>query len=482
MPLLWRLTLSLGLVLAVMLVSLGVTLLAVIERDFQRDFVRDLEATARLQAGLSLRPDGLSLTRLPGAAFGDLGETEAFLLRLDGSLVESLAGGQGHSSVPRIPTALMTRIRAGQTLSVIEGERRAGFWEFLQPQMQVHTRLAVHPIYSVQTGRYEVTYLLVLRARDEGTVAALMRVRNQVVAWLIGGLLVSAAAGFLLARVIAAPVQDMARVARRVEGGDLNARMPAVTRRDELGLLSRHLNAMLDRLQALMQAQRRFTADAAHDLRTPIAVLRGEVELALRRERPAQEYRETLERMGSDLNGLSTLTEDLLTLARLESGEREAEATTRTTPLPLMTVQEVLQVPLQTALPLARQQGLTLQVDVPPGLVLQGDAPLLSRALLNLLTNALLHGGNAVLRARSTTDHCEFDIQDDGPGVPEHLRSGLLFNRFSRGKAGSGSGLGLAIAREVARFHGGTLTYAGPPQSPSTFTLTVPLRPAGGEA
>ncbi|MDL2345953.1 histidine kinase dimerization/phospho-acceptor domain-containing protein, partial [Deinococcus sp. MIMF12] len=109
-----------------------------------------------------------------------------------------------------------------------------------------------------------------------------------------------------------------ARTAQAVQDGDLGARVGGTGRRDELGTLARHLNAMLGQLSALVTAARRFTADAAHDLRTPLAVLRGEVDLALRRERTPAEYRETLERLRGDLAGLSTLADDLLTLARLE--------------------------------------------------------------------------------------------------------------------------------------------------------------------
>lgn len=466
MPLVTRLTLAFAGALALMLAGLGLTVYRVIERDFQRDFARDLATLARVQAGLAVQERQVRLTRVPGAALaGAFGEPEAFLLRPDGTLIETLVD----SAPPRLPGRALRQARAGETVTVIEGPRRAGWWEVFQPRMTVHTRVVAHPIYGYGEGRFGVAYLIALRARDEHTVAALTRVRGAVLAWLGGGLLLAAGVGYLLARVIAAPVGAMARTAQAVQDGDLDARARGTERRDELGALARNLNAMLGRLSALVTAARRFTADAAHDLRTPLAVLRGEVDLALRRERTPAEYRETLTRLRADLAGLSRLADDLLTLARLEGQGRDAGASAPPVPL-----SEVLALPLRTAGPLAAARGHRLRADVPPGLWVSGDPALLSRALLNLLVNAVTHGGHTHLTAERRGGWLCLRVRDDGPGVPPELRGDALFARFARGAASEGSGLGVAIAREVARVHGGALTYVGPPDGPSTFTLTLP--------
>lgn len=465
MPLLLRLTLSTAAVLATLLLGLGLSLYYVIERDRQRDFVRDLTAMARVQARLSLREDGVSLSRVPGLRLTGGSEPEAYLLTPGGALVESLAT----RPPPRLPPELLRRVGDGQTVSALEGEQRGGGLGVLAPRLTVHTRLVAEPISTFRAGRFEVAYVLVLRARDEPTVAALERVRREILTWLAVGLLLSVLSGYLLARVLAAPVTDMARTARAVQDGELGARIPERGRRDELGRLGRDLNGMLERLEALVSAQRRFTADAAHDLRTPIAVLRGEVDLALRRERSAGDYRATLERLRGDLAGLSELAEDLLTLARLEGS---AEVTPGDAPP--VTLAELLELPLSTARTLARQRGRRLDTDLPGGLWLRADAPLLARALLNLLGNALIHGGDTRLRVLRTGHELRFEVQDSGPGVPPELRGEALFTRFARGAGSEGSGLGVAIAREVARVHGGHLDYSGPPHTPSTFILTLP--------
>lgn len=466
MPLLWRLTLSLAAGLALLGLGLGLSVYRAVELDLQRDFVRDLRALAHVQGQLALREDGVSLSRVPIAALADeLGEPEAFLLTPSGEVIETLSD----APPPRLPREFLARAASGQTVDGLQGERR-GWLSLLDPAPTVHTRLVAEPISAFRAGRFEVAYLLVLRARDEGTVAALGRVRREVLTWLAAGLALSVLAGYLLARVIAAPVSEMAQTARAVRSGDLGARAPERGRKDELGALGRDLNAMLERLEALVSAQRRFTADAAHDLRTPLAVLRGEVDLALRRPRSAEDYRAALTRMQSDLAALSQLAEDLLTLARLEGSE--VTFTDQRPPLPLP---EVLERPLGTALSLARQTGRRLETDLAPGVWLRGDPALLGRALLNLLTNALTHGGNARLRvSRSARGEVVFEVEDDGPGVPPELRGEALFTRFARGERSAGSGLGVAIAREVARVHGGWLSYRGPPDGPSTFTLRLP--------
>ncbi|MDL2345948.1 hypothetical protein QOL99_17605, partial [Deinococcus sp. MIMF12] len=151
------------------------------------------------------------------ALAGGLGEPEAFLLRPSGALIETLAT----SAPPRLPGAVLAQVRAGETVTLVEGPRRAGWWEVFQPQMTVHTRVVAHPIYGFGAGGFGVAYLMVLRARDEQTVAALTRVRAAVLAWLGAGLLLAAAAGYLLARVIASPVAAMARTAQAVQDGDL---------------------------------------------------------------------------------------------------------------------------------------------------------------------------------------------------------------------------------------------------------------------
>ncbi|SEJ28153.1 Signal transduction histidine kinase [Deinococcus reticulitermitis] len=470
MPLVWRLTLSLAAVLALLGVGLGLSVYRAVELDLQRDFVRDLRALAYVQAQLALREDGVSLSRVPIAALGDeLGEPEAFLLTPTGEVIETLSD----APPPRLSRAFLARAASGQTVDGLQGERRGGLSLF-DPAPAVHTRLVAEPISAFSAGRFEVAYLLVLRARDEGTVAALGRVRREVLTWLAAGLALSVPIGYLLARVIAAPVSEMAQTARAVRGGDLRARVPERGRGDELGALGRDLNAMLERLEALVSAQRRFTADAAHDLRTPIAVLRGEVDLALRRPRSAEEYRDTLSRMRGDLAGLSTLAEDLLTLARLEGSAVGAPG--EAAPVP---ASEVLERPLSTAHALARQRGRRLDTDLAPGVWVRGDPALLGRALLNLLTNALTHGGDARLRVRRSEGGNEvvFEVEDSGPGVPPELRGEALFTRFARGERSEGSGLGVAIAREVARVHGGHLSYRGPPDGPSTFTLRLPAAP-----
>lgn len=183
MPLLWRLTLSLAAGLALLGLGLGLSVYRAVELDLQRDFVRDLRALAHVQGQLALREDGVSLSRVPIAALADeLGEPEAFLLTPSGEVIETLSD----APPPRLPREFLARAAGGQTVDGLQGERR-GWLSLLDPAPTVHTRLVAEPISAFRTGRFEVAYLLVLRARDEGTVAALGRVRREVLTWLAAG-------------------------------------------------------------------------------------------------------------------------------------------------------------------------------------------------------------------------------------------------------------------------------------------------------
>lgn len=456
-----RLSGVIALVMSLLLLGMGIALYWVAERDLQSKFEQELTNLARIHAGLAVSEETVMLQYLPESRLREAHQnTETYLLFPDGTLLEAQGG-----TPPQLTSEQLAAASRGDPLLLFEGQRRSR-WEMFQPRLDTHTRIAAHPIQELRGGQLVTSHLVLVRARDEATMAALGRLRREVFHWLLFGLVISILTGLLLARVISRPVLQMAATAAAVQNGDLSVRVPGHHSPDELGQLAANLNAMLERLEALVSAQRRFTSDAAHDLRTPIAVLRGEAELALRRERSAEEYRTTLQRMGQDLQGLSRLAEDLLTLARLESSAPEAVSG------PPLALSEVLALPVRTAQRLAAQRGLHMSAEIEPGLWVQGDASLIGRAVLNLCINALTHGGHTHLRVtggRALT----FEVSDSGPGLPDELR-GTAFDRFARGLGTEGSGLGLAIVREIARVHGGELTYQGPPHGRSCFTLRIP--------
>lgn len=309
---------------------------------------------------------------------------------------------------------------------------------------------------------------------------------------LLGGqlaVLAAAAGGYLLARYALAPVEAMAAAAERITAFRLSERLPAPNPEDELGRLARTLNAMIDRLQSAVEELRRFTADAAHELRTPLAVLQTEAEIALRQPRSADEYRRVVEAGLRESKRLTTLAEQLLLLCRHEGGlvplQREE------VPLHALLADVVDQVRAA-----AERKGLSLSCEAAPCVVL-GDDVALGRLLFNLLDNAIKFtpaGGRIEVRAGvgpsaappatgEATERSVFvSVADDGLGIPA---SDLphVFSRFYRGdrtRAGAtiGTGLGLAICKSIVEAHGGSIRIDCPPGRGTAAIVTLPAVPA----
>lgn len=270
-------------------------------------------------------------------------------------------------------------------------------------------------------------------------------------------------------------VDAICRVAEAVAGGQLDARVGARARGSvETRLLAVRLDQMIARLGELVTAQRDFISSAAHELRSPLTSLRGELELALRRERTAPEYKGTIERALADVVNLVTLAEDLLAIARSERRARGA-ATEPTR------VADLVEEATRMARGNAGAKHVEIATAIEPGDVtiaaLPGEA---ARALRNLLDNAITHspvGGAVLVRAAARDAVVEIAVEDAGGGVrPEDVP--LLFTPFWRGDgeraSESGAGLGLALAREIARAEGGDVTYDGSFAPGARFVLSLP--------
>ena len=300
---------------------------------------------------------------------------------------------------------------------------------------------------------------------------------------LLGGLVASFAIGgpiaVLLASVIGyglagaglRPVEAIRRRAAVVSLSGEPARLPLPPAHDEVRRLGETLNDMLERLQRSCARARQFVADASHELRTPVAVLKTELEGALRRGGHAPEVRAALAAAIEECDHLAQLADDLLTLARAADGE-----------LPIrperLDARQALERVRQGFADRAERRGRRIELEVPPGLALSADAVRLRQALGNLVDNALRHGGGEiVIAARPAADGVELDVSDRGDGFPPEL-AGREFERFARGEEArgrDGAGLGLAIVRSIAEAHGGhASTVAGPA---TTVRIWIPAHP-----
>ncbi len=324
-------------------------------------------------------------------------------------------------------------------------------------------------------------YTLVLLQSLHSRNQLIHDIRNTFLFVIPFAILLASAGGYFLARKSLAPVTAMASQARGMGASNLGARLAVANQRDELGQLALSFNELLDRLENSFERQRRFIADASHELRTPVAILRGETEVTLSKTvRSPEEYRETLGILRDESLRLTRIIEDLFTLTRADAGEY---------PLSMSDIylDELAADVLRRARTLAIVKNITLTSAITPELLLRADEPLLRRMLLNLLDNAIKYtppGGNISLDCRTVGPNYELNVTDTGEGIPKEMQ-GRVFERFFRvdkarsreDDAHGGAGLGLSIARWIAEAHHGRLELTRSDATGSTFSVVLPIHP-----
>ena len=282
--------------------------------------------------------------------------------------------------------------------------------------------------------------------------------------------LVAIGGGYRIASHFAAPLVGIAKEADRIStGADLSKRLPA-TRDDEIGRLAQSFNSMLERLEDTFAREKRFNRDVSHELRTPLAVICAECEYALDRERSAAEYREVLQTISGKAGELSSITQALLLLSRLESGNAQVE-------LSPMDPADAIRAAIRETAP-AAQKNITLESTLEPGLTVLGNEALLTRLFANLISNAYQYGKeNGRIRVTLTREDGQAvaRVADDGIGVPPQERE-RIFDRFYRAENArrqGGSGIGLSLVREIAAAHRARVMCLGNEAGGSTFEVRL---------
>ena len=282
-------------------------------------------------------------------------------------------------------------------------------------------------------------------------------------------LLIAAAGGYLLARKSLAPVAAMSAKARAISATSLGERVAVANPADELGQLAVTLNALLERLEQSFDSQRRFMADASHELRTPVAILQGELDVTLSRDdRDAREYRDSLEIMRKSVQRLTRIVRDLFLLARGDAGQYPMRDER-------FYLDEVVAQTVQGFRTLASERGVAIAEEHEPDLVMRGDEDLVQRLVGNLVENAIKHvpsGGRVLVRSSAADGGLRIEVHDSGSGIAPELRE-RIFERFF-GADGGGAGLGLPIARWIAEAHGGRVWLDSSGSSGSVFVATLP--------
>jgi heavy metal sensor kinase len=280
--------------------------------------------------------------------------------------------------------------------------------------------------------------------------------------------------GVFLAGRALSPIDRLTRLARRISAEDLGQRLDLRLPDDEVGRLARTFNEMIARLEDAFRRQRQFTADASHELRTPLTVIKGQIEVALQRERDPQAYRHVLQAVNEEVDRMIRLVGSLLTLARADAGQ-----------IPItfepVSLRDVVGAAIEQVQPLASRRRVDLQISPSRPVTLRADDDLILQLLLNLLDNAVKYtaaGGHVTVGWNANGRDVELWVRDTGSGIArEHLPH--LFDRFyrvnkARSRAEGGTGLGLSICRWIAEAHGGSISVESAPGQGTTFRIALP--------
>ena len=441
LPIRLRLTLAFGVVMAVVLAAMAVFVYLRVGGAL----LSSVDQTLRSQATEAISSVRRGESRLTDRDIAG-GTTLAQLLAPDGRVVRS--SPIGLAPLLRPPAPSRREVFRSISLRAPEGD-----WRVLA--------VRAHGVGGV------VVVARSLEPREE----SLSRILRELLFAAPLALLLACGAGYALASAALRPVEAMRRRAAGVTAASPDM-LPVPRSRDEISRLAETLNEMLSRLHTSLEHERRFVADASHELRTPLALLRTELDLALRRPRSTEELEAALQSAAEETERLTRLAEDLLLIAR---GDRAA--------LPLrrehVATLDVLDDVAQRFRRRAEATGARLRVE-PSSLLVDADPERLAQAVGNLVDNALLYGGRSiVLRAHRRNGAVELHVVDDGPGFEDAFLS-RAFDRFSRAddaRSRGGSGLGLSIVALIGAAHGGSASVANRPGGGADAWIAVPAAP-----
>ena len=447
LPIRIRLTLPFAVVMAAVLAAMGIVLYVRVGSALLANVDQNLNA----QVAEATQHAREGRRQLLDRDVSD-GPTVAQVQQADGTVVESSPAGL-RPIIPPPLRAVAVQGKRVRTTTDLAGLR--GGWRTIAVPVQV------------RGGDGVLVIARSLASREE----TLDRLRREFLLAAPAALLLAILAGYGLAAAALRPVEAMRRRAAAVTAESPGRRLPVPPANDEIAALAVTLNDMLDRLEASFEHERRFVADASHELRTPLALLRAELELALRRPRRRDEYVEAIRSAAEETERLSRLAEDLLLIARGDEGRlpiRREELNGR----------ELLdRVRLRFAVRAAELERPLTVVDG-SDVTFDADPVRLEQALGNLVDNAFVHASGAVqLRASRTNGIVELHVADAGPGLPEGFAD-RAFDRFSRpddARERGGAGLGLAIVDLIARAHGGIARVATAPGGGADVWITIPV-------
>lgn len=423
-PLRVRLTLAFAAVMVVLFGGLALLLHERFSASLDAGINRALQTRA---ADLSTLVQGNSRRLASHPPLPESGGAFAQILAPTGVVLDSTPG---HGAAPLLSTAETDRAQ----------HRR------LTVPRRNDARLLAEPLGPTPAPVLVVGASLAQRDRALTTLSEMLFIGGPVL------LVLTCLAGYALTAGALAPVESMRRRAARISGTARGDRLPVPEARDELHRLGETLNGMLGRLEDAMARERTFVAHAGHELRTPLSILKLEIELALSGDPSQEALREALRSSAEEVQRLEKLAEDLLVIARADQGRLPVDKRP-------VAVEPLLREVSDRVAGAVRRRGRDIVLEEPDGLVVPADPERLEQALTNMIANALGHGDGPVeLSAREHDGHVELHVLDHGRGFDADFLP-RAFERFARADAArgeGGSGLGLSIVRAIAEAHGGS--------------------------
>jgi heavy metal sensor kinase len=450
---------------SVVLALFSVGVFFFVERTLHERLDADLLATLQINAAAlarhspngsesSLLAEALEEPRFPGQVVAVVDSTGKVLARKP----------SGTSPVFRLPA------------TPLESSASSGFYG--QPESNPDADDSCRGVYQQIPGNAgDSSRFLVVTASTELLGDQVDALEDGLLIAIVLALILLGSGGWWLARESLAPVADMAAAAEHITAENLGDRVPVKNAEDELGRLGRRFNDLLSRLSRSFSQQRQFMADASHELRTPVSVVRTAAQVALQKpQRAEQEYREALTMIEKQSQRLSRIVEDMFALARADMGERALS-------LSNFYLDELVAETVGASAVLGERRRVMVKAQSVSEMPFRGDEGLVRQMISNLLDNAIKYtpeGGAVEVGLRLVDGRYEMTVSDNGPGIPVEAQA-HIFERFYRGdqspdvSGSTGAGLGLSIARSIAELHHGHLTLQRSGPEGSTFCVLLPV-------
>jgi two-component system, OmpR family, sensor kinase len=450
-PIRLRVAAAFAVAMAVVLAATGLFVYARLADDLAGALDQDLRLRGQDLSALVREPDR-TLAAEPHGRLIERGESFAQLLDQRGRVLDTTR------SLGNRPLLLAAQLGAALPRDRFFDRRSV-------PGLDERARLLAVTVD--HAGRRDV---LVVGATLENRAEALRSLRTELLIAAPVALVLATMLGYLLAGAGLRAVEAMRRRAAEISAERADERLPVPRTGDELQQLGETLNAMLTRLDRALERERGFVAEAGHELRTPLALLRAELDYALRYADSEEELRAALQSASQETDRLVQLASDLLLIASSDKGQLPLR-------LERLSAREVIESVRRRFVWRAEAEGRALMLGAPDSLTVDGDRIRLEQALGNLLDNALRHGGGTVtLKALSADGAVELAVHDEGPGFPPEFLA-RAFQRFSRAdnsRSGAGAGLGLAIVETIARAHQGRATAVNRSDGGAVVAIRLP--------